>query len=391
VTTNRRSLIVLVLGFTLLGMPGATLGVAWPSMADDLARSLGDLGVLTIVTGSAYAVMSLASGNLSRRFSAGRMLVGAAAAAAVALALYSIADAWWLLIVASVPLGASGGAIDAIGNSFVAVRRGPRSMGAIHAAFGFGSMLAPLAMTGLIAIGAPWRVGFAFLAGAEVILAIGYLTIQTVIRMPMEGRSERPRRIGRIRVLAMSVWVFFIYAGVEGSTGLWAFTLLTEGQGIDDTIAGLAVAAHWGALFASRLLIGIRGDRMPLDATITASVLGIGVGLAMLWWNPAPWVAIAGLVFAGFANGPVFPFEVMLTSRRFGAEFTPWAVGYQLAAATAAIAIVPALIGLVVNARGPLAIAGVLALLSLVMIASVETLRVISTRSARMPTPVSTP
>ena len=196
-TSNRRSLIVLVLGFTLLGMPGATLGVAWPSMADDLARSLGDLGVLTIVTGSAYSVMSLASGNLSRRFSAGRMLVAAAVAAAVALASYSIADAWWLLIVASVPLGASGGVIDAIGNSFVAVRRGPRSMGAIHAAFGFGSMVAPLAMTGLIAIGAPWRVGFAILAGAEVILAIGYLTIAAVIRMPMEGRSERPRRFGR--------------------------------------------------------------------------------------------------------------------------------------------------------------------------------------------------
>jgi fucose permease len=369
-------------GFALLGMPGAALGVAWPSIASDLSRSLGDLGILTIATGTSYAVMSVVSGSLSKRFSAGQMLVVGAAAGAVGLTGFALAESWTALVLAMVPIGVAGGALDALGNAYVAVDRGPRAMGAIHAAFGFGSMIAPLAMTAILAVGISWRVGFGSLAITQVALGIAFMTIAGMIRMPMQGRKERPVRTGGRRLVATSVWVFFIYAGVEGSTGLWAFTLLTEGQGVSATIAGLAVAGHWGALFLSRVVIGIRGDRMPLDLTISVSVIGIVASLALMWWNPATWVSVLGLVAAGFFNGPVFPFEVLLTSVRFGAEFTPWAVGYQLAAATASIAVVPAVIGVAVNASGPLVIGAMLTVLSIVMALSVEFLRRLSGRES---------
>ncbi len=382
VTPRRRSLTILMCGFALLGMPGAALGVAWPSIASDLSRSLGDLGILTLATGTSYAVMSVASGSLSKRFSAGHMLVVGAAAGALGLAVFALAESWTVLVLAMVPLGVAGGALDALGNAYIAVDRGPRAMGAIHAAFGFGSMIAPLAMTAILAVGISWRFGFGSLAIAQIALGIAFMTISWMIRMPMQGRKERPVRTGGRRLVAASVWVFFIYAGVEGSTGLWAFTLLTEGQGVSTTIAGLAVAGHWGALFLSRVAIGVRGDRMPLDLTITVSVVGIVVSLALMWWNPATWVSVLGLVAAGFFNGPVFPLEVLLTSGRFGAEFTPWAVGYQLAAATASIAVVPAVIGVAVNASGPLVIGAMLTLLAIVMALSVEFLRRLSGRES---------
>jgi fucose permease len=149
-------------------------------------------------------------------------------------------------------------------------------------------------------------------------------------------------------------------------------------------VAGVAVAAHWAALFVSRLAIGVLGDRLPANRTVTFSVVGIAAGLWMMWWDPAAWVSIAGLVLAGFANGPVFPFEVLLTARRFGEQFTPWAVGYQLSAATFSIAIVPAVIGVSINARGPLVIAPILAVLAVLMAASVEGLRVMSQRDAAL-------
>jgi fucose permease len=389
VTARTRSIIVLTYGFALLGMPGATLGVAWPSMAAELGRGLGDLGSITIAMGASYGIVSFAIGALTRRFSAGRLLVAAALAAALGLVGVAVSDGWWLVLIAAVPIGFAGGSIDAVGNAYVAVRHGPRAMGAIHAAFGFGSMVAPLFMTLLFAAGLSWRIGFAVLAGLELGLAVAFLTVAGVIRMPMQGSRERPKRLGRRRLLTMSVWVFFIYAGVEGSTGLWAFTLLTEGQGLSASLAGIAVAAHWGALFMSRLAIGVLGDRLPLDRTITASVLAIVVGLGMMWWDPSPAVSILGLVIAGFANGPVFPFEVLLTARRFGADFTPWAVGYQLSAATIAIAIIPAAIGVAVNAGGALVIAPILTVLGFFVALSVEWLRMMAAREGS--TVTSTP
>jgi fucose permease len=375
-----RSLVVLTYGFVMLGMPGSALGVAWPSMARDISRDLGDLGLLTVVMGGSYALVSLVSGSLTKRFPAGMMLVGAAVVAVVGLALFAGADAWMWFVMASVPLGIAGGTIDSVGNAFVAVNRGPKAMGIIHAGFGFGAMIAPLMITGLLAVGVSWRWGFVILAFAELVLALAYWSIASHIRMPMEGRRERPIRLGRKRLLGVSIWVFFIYAGVEGSTGFWAFTFLVEGQGMAGTIAGLAVAAHWGAVFASRLVLGVVGDKFPYNATITASAGVIVMGLGLMWWNPQPWVSVFGLVLAGFASGPVFPLEVLLTSRRFGNEFTPWAVGFQLSAATAAIAILPASVGILVNVFGPLVIGPVLAALAVFMFTSVEILRFLSHR-----------
>lgn len=383
-TAKTRSIIVLIYGFALLGMPSATLGVAWPSMADSLSRGLGDLGMITIAIGVSYGLVSLAIGWITKRFPAGRLLVVATLGATASLVVFAVADGWWWYLVAAIPLGVAGGSIDAVGNAYVAVRHGPRAMGAIHAAFGFGAMLAPLFMTVLFSLGLSWRIGFVVLAGAELVLAGALWWVAGTIRLPMEGLNEAPKRLGRKRLLGTSIWVFFIYAGVEGSTGLWAFTLLTEGQGLSETVAGVAVAAHWAALFVSRLAIGVLGDRLPANRTLTLSVVGIAGGLWLMWWDPVAWVSIAGLIFAGFANGPVFPFEVLLTARRFGEQFTPWAVGYQLSAATFAIAIVPAVIGVLVNARGPLVIAPILAGLAVVMAASVEGLRVMSQRDATL-------
>lgn len=381
-TQRRRPIIVLIVGFALLGMPGAALGVAWPSVADDLGRALGDLGVLTLATGVAYGAMSLVGGTLSKRFPAGKLLAAATFGGAIGLLGYATGDSWWLLVMASVPIGIAGGVLDSLGNSYVALERGPREMGAIHASFGFGSMVAPLAMTTILAAGLSWRVGFGILVIAQIALGVALAVVAPAIRMPMEGRPERPERTGSRLLLGASIWTFFIYAGVEGSIGLWAFTLLTEGQGVGDGAAGVGVAAYWGALFASRLLIGIAGDRVPMNVTIRLSVVGICAGATMMWWDPSAAVAIGGLILAGFSSGPVFPLEVLLTTSRFGAEFTPWAVGYQLAAATFAIAVIPAGIGIVVNQAGPLAIGVSLVVLSVVMAVSVEGLRVLTDRSA---------
>ncbi|NHZ70075.1 MAG: hypothetical protein GWP18_00360 [Proteobacteria bacterium] len=380
--SKQRSLFVLIYGFALLGMPGSALGVAWPSMAEELSRGLGDLGTLTIVIGASYAIVSFAGGTLTKRIPAGTLLVASAMLSVASLGVFAGAHRWQWYVAAAIPLGISGGMLDAIGNGFVAVNRGTRAMGFLHAAFGFGAMIAPLMISALFALGLSWRFGFVALSGANVLLAGALVFVAGFIRMPMQGRSGRPERHGRKRLLGLSVWTFFIYAGVEGSTGFWAFTLLTEGQGVSSTVAGVALAAHWGALFVSRVLIGIAGDRIASDATITASVLGIAGGLALVWWNPVAWVAIAGLVVAGFASGPVFPLEVLLTTGRFGEEFTPWAVGYQLSAAMASIAVIPALIGLLVNIAGPLAIAPMLVILAIVMVVSVEGLRIVAQREA---------
>ena len=366
---------MLIAGFVLLGMPGSALSVVWPDMADDFGRQLGDLGLIVLVVGLAYAGASSSVGRLSTFVSARALLVVAAALGASSLVVFAVSDVWVALILAAVPLGLSGGFIDAVGNGFVAANESAGVMGFIHAAFALGAMAAPLLVALIVFLGGSWRGAFAVLAGAEALLALGFSVAAGPVRLPMEGRRHAPRRAGSTVLLGLSVWVFFVYAAVEGSTGIWAFTLLTEGQGVSSGVASLAISAHWGALFASRLSLGFAGDRVHPNPTIAVSTVGIVAGLALLWWTPSTIVAVAGLIIAGFASGPVFPLEMLLTSSRFGVEYTGHAAGYQLAAATMSIAVSPAVIGWIVNQQGPLAIGAALVTLAIVTAVSVEVLR----------------
>jgi hypothetical protein len=54
------------------------------------------------------------------------------------------------------------------------------------------------------------------------------------------------------------------------------------------------------------------------------------------------------LVVTGLALAPIFPLLMTGTPARLGSDFAPWAVGYQLAAATAGAAAIPGGLGALV-------------------------------------------
>jgi fucose permease len=363
-------------GFVLLGMPMAAMGVAWPSAADDLGRTLADLGFITFVYGAGYTVSTLASGELTRRFSTGPLLVSASLAAAASLAVFALSSTWNPFLVAGFMLGLAGGLLDAGVNAYVAVHRGARSMGVIHTGFGIGSTLGPLLVTFLIAVGWSWRSAFGALAVAELVVAVAFVATVSAIESNERESGRRPSLGNNGLLLALSLAVFFLYAGVAAGTGAWAYSLLTEGRGISIGVAGVAVAAYWGGVTAGRVSLGVFGNRIEPNRVLTMSGIGTVASLVLLWIAPTPWLGIVGLVASGLSHGFVFPLEVLLTPQRFGAAFTPWAVGYEIAAANVGVALVSGTIGLLVGGWGISIVAPALVVLALLLWAAIETLRV---------------
>jgi len=371
--------------FVLLGTPVAAMGVAWPSAADDLGRTLADLGFVTFVYGAGYTVSTLASGELTRRFSTGPLLVSASLAAAASLAVFASSSTWSLFLVAGFMLGLAGGLLDAGVNAYVAVHRGARSMGIIHTGFGVGSTLGPLLVTFLIAVGWSWRSAFGALAVAELVLAGAFVATVSAIEANEREGGRRPSLGNNSLVLGLSLAVFFLYAGVAASTGAWAYSLLTEGRGISTGVAGVAVAAYWGGVTAGRVSLGVFGNRIEPNRVLTMSAIGTVASLAVLWIAPTPWLGIVGLVASGLSHGFVFPLEVLLTPHRFGAAFTPWAVGYEIAAANVGVAVLSGTIGLLVGEWGISVVAPALLGLALLLWAAIEILRVQSASSSVAP------
>lgn len=366
---------VMATSFFLLGMPIAAMGVAWPSAADDLGRTLGELGLVTFAYGAGYTISTLASGELTRRFTTGPLLMVAAVAAASSLAILALTGVWMLFLGATLLLGVAGGLLDSAVNAYVAVHRGARSMGIVHTSFGIGAAIGPLFVTALLATGSSWRIAFASLAAADLLLAVAFAMTVGALDQTSRRSGDRPTVGGKRVVLALSVLVFFLYAGVAMGTGAWGYSLLTEDRGISTAVAGLAVAGYWGAMTVSRVALGTLGDRIDPRRALTASGVGTVVSLLVLWLAPTPWLGVVALVFSGFAHGTVFPLEMLLTARRFGAAYTPWVVGYEIAGANVGVALVSGGIGLLVGWRDVSIVAPTLCVIALLLLVAIEVLR----------------
>ena len=290
---------VMAASFVLLGMPMAAMGVAWPSAAEDLGRTLADLGLITFAYGAGYTVSTLASGELTRRFSTGPLLVAAASAAAASLAVFAISSTWIPFLVAGFMVGLAGGLLDAGVNAYVAVHRGARAMGIIHTGFGIGSTIGPLLVALIISLGWSWRMAFGAFAVAELMLAIAFVATVSAIDSNELESGTRPSVGNNGLVLALSLTVFFLYAGVAAGTGAWSYSLLTEGRGFSTAVAGVAVAAYWGGVTAGRAALGVFGNRVEPNRVLTMSAVGTVASLLLLWIAPTPWLGIVGLVALG--------------------------------------------------------------------------------------------
>ena len=382
-TDRNRVFLVLAFGFVVLGMGLTAFGVTWPSVAKDLDRSLAELGYVTLFFGAGYTASTLVNGKIAAGIGIARLLIFAAVTAAVGLVSLATSATWTTFLIAAFVFGVSGGFIDAATNTYIAIRRGARAMGFIHGAFGVGAMAGPLVVTALFAIGASWRAGFAILAFAEGLYIAGLWLFARHINVreaTLPGATPGPSL--RSAVLMWSLAVFFLYAGIASGAGVWAFTLLTEERGIPKLAGGVAVAAYWGGFTGSRFVLGFVGDRVQPNTVLRWSAAATVAGIGVFWWNPSAGVGLAALVFTGFAHGPVFPLEVLLTPRRFGAALTATVVGFEIAAANVGGAVVPGLVGLFVDKAGLEVIPLILFVNALLLWAAIEMLHLTSLASS---------
>ena len=370
---------VCAFGFVLLGVGTSLFGVAWPSVADDLDRSIGELGYVTLAYGSGYTLSSLVSGRLSARSSVGALLLTAAMTAAMALALLAVSPGWIIFLSAAAIVGAASGQIDSATNAYVAVRHGSRAMGLIHGAFGIGAIIGPLIITVLLYLGLSWRFAFGIMAAGQLIYAAGLWAFARSVAVPTDSDEPHtsPSHL-RSATLAWSIVVFFLYAGVASGFGAWSFTYLTEERGLSDTAGGLVVTAYFVGFTGSRLLLGVAGDRFEPSRLLRWSSAATVAGAAVFWWAPAIWVGVVALVFTGFAHGPIFPMEMTLTAERFGAALAATVVGFEIAAANVGFASVPGLIGLFVDRYGLASIPPALFVAALLVWAAIERLHSVS-------------
>jgi fucose permease len=362
VSRDRRAWLVPLafLAFVSLGLPDGVLGVAWPSLRRSFDRPIDQLGLILLAGTAGYLVTSFTAGALLSRLGVGRLLVASCALVATSAAGWAVTPRWPPIVAGAFVSGLGAGAIDAAVNAFAAARFTPRVITWLHACWGLGAMVGPLAMAAMIASGPGWRGGYLLLAAALLAMAAAFRGTVGLWELPPEraAGAEPPPAAGRLREalreprVRANALLFFVYAGIEASAGQWAYSLLTEARGVAPAAAGAAASAYWGSIFLGRLAFGAAAHHVAPSTLLRLGMAGAPAAALAVWATRGGAGGFAGLFTLGLLLAPIFPLLVAQTPARVGERYAAHAIGFQVSAATLGAGALPALAGLLARHAG---------------------------------------
>ncbi len=351
----QRGTLVLLLayaGFISLGLPDSILGVAWPFMRRDFGLPLDALGLYFLVGTAGYFLSSVNSGRMVRRWGVGRILSYSGLLTALCLMGCAAAPSWLTIVALSFFGGMGAGAIDAGINTYAAIRFSPRHVNWLHACWGVGAATGPAIMTSVIGLGASWRWGYISVMSILLVLTAGFFATTRFWVLTESTDEKTTAHVSRRKTLTlssawMSIGLFFIYCGVEASTGQWAYSLLVESRRVSPVTAGFWISLYWGALTAGRFVIGAIANRIAPMKLLRLCMTGTILGTGLLSFRHHAGLAAFALALTGFSLAPIYPSLIALTPRRFDRTHVANVVGFQVAGAGLGIAVVPLLVGVV--------------------------------------------
>jgi fucose permease len=339
-------------GFFLLGMPDGMLGVVWPSMRSGLHLPIDALGALLLGATGGYLVSAGASGTVLRRLHLGPLLVAATGAQALASASVGAGFSLVSLLASCVCLGACAGVIDSALSAAVSLWSRHRLMNLLHAAYGVGAALAPLAVTAAIVLSS-WRLAYFALGFFQLLLALWWWRRRPLeaIRAAREIADSEPPRAGRRRAFWLGLLAFFFASGVEFTAASWTASYLEGRWLVHGSEIGLGVFCYWATLAGSRAVAAahrrLRPERLALASTVVVIASSV-----VIWTAPQVAAALSGFALLGFGLGPLLPSLTSLTPQRVGHERAPGAIGWQLCAASLGASGCSAYAGLVLQREG---------------------------------------
>lgn len=357
VSSSRAALLLLpiiYLGYISLGLPDGTLGVAWPQMYRTLNLPIGLAGVLGIVGLLLSALSGFSSGRVIARFKTGPVVFISCLLTASALLIISNAQSFAWLLLAVLPLGLGAGAVDAGLNGYVARHYSGRHMNWLHACWGIGATCGPLVMAHAVGTGGGWRAGFFWLASAQLALAALFLASlrlwnavpeRTIAMSAEHHQGPLPTAAANSPAGWLSAVIFALYVAVEGTTGLWAGSILAVGRGFALETAGVCVSAFYGSITLGRILVGFIVERFGNRRLIAVGCAMAAAGGILFAFAATPALAAAALVLMGLGFAPVYPCLMHEVPRRFAPDAVQTVIGRQSGAANIGGALLPAVAG----------------------------------------------
>ncbi|MFP3578964.1 MFS transporter [Arthrobacter sp. SIMBA_036] len=313
---ERRTVLLLSLGFGLVGLDRWIISPLFPSMMKDMGLNYQDLGNIIGALGLAWGVSALIIGGLSDKLGRKKVLVGSIILFSLCSLLTGLASGLFSLILVRVIMGITEGAfgptaVAATAESSRPKRRG-LNMGIQQSTFAlFGIGLGPIIATQLLQVVPSWHWVFGIMLIPGLVLA--YFIFKT-IREPRDlptfesavatTSAEKARWVDvfryrnvRLAMLALcgAMTCIFVLSAMVPS-------YLTDFRGIEMTSMGIITSGIGLGAFAGQLAIPALSDRFGRKPVVIAALL-LAAALLLVFIFQGPFMPVLFLLLFFIAFG----------------------------------------------------------------------------------------
>lgn len=341
--------------FILIGANDGAVGILLPSVIAHYGIDKATAGLLFAASTLGYLIAAFTSGLLLEWLGRRNMLALGTGGMMLGAAIFSTMPPFGVLFPVLFCIGFGVAILDAGLNAYIAGL--PSSTGLLnylHAFYGIGALIGPLVASTILALALGWNTTYLVWVAAGGVVLLGFLLLfQHDGRAPVaQVGAKQAQGEGNILFVTLRmglVWLaalfLLIYVGAEVSLGTWSYSLLTEDRNAAALISGWTVSGYWMGLTVGRIVLGRIAERAGAARLIQWCLVGVAVGVALVWVAPTVALAAVGLWVTGFSLGPIFPSTIAVISERVAGRLQQSAIGFAASLGSLGAAFFPWLAG----------------------------------------------
>ena len=354
-------LIVIYLIFISLGLPDSFIGSCWPTISEYFKISRDFQGIFSLIVSFFTIASSFLTIKLTKYLKNYGVIAISIGLTISGLIIIGFSDNYYLLLLAAIPLGFGGGAIDSILNSYVSLHYKAIHLNFLHAFWGIGAFISPLIIGSFIVDPRGFKdAAFVLSIIQTTILIITLSTLVLWVKVDkiynIDSRNttnseNNKENIGffntfKLRGVIFACITFFSYIAIESLAYSWFTSLCVFGMNIDNDIASKYLSLFYIAISLGRVISGLLSIKNLIR--IGEGILLIGIILLTFKFNFV-FMPIA-LFIIGLGCGPIYPSIVHSTVDKFTSKYSSAVMSIQIGFAYMANISVAPLFGILGNA-----------------------------------------
>ena len=358
-------LIVIYLIFISLGLPDSFIGSCWPTISEYFKISRDFQGIFSLIVSFFTIASSFLTIKLTKYLKNYGVITISIGLTISGLIIIGFSDNYYLLLLAAIPLGFGGGAIDSILNSYVSLHYKAIHLNFLHAFWGIGAFISPLIIGSFIVDPRGFKdAAFVLSIIQTTILIITLSTLVLWVKVDkiynIDSRNttnseNNKENIGffntfKLRGVIFACITFFSYIAIESLAYSWFTSLCVFGMNIDNDIASKYLSLFYIAISLGRVISGLLSIKIKDKNLIRIGegILLIGIILLTFKFNFV-FMPIA-LFIIGLGCGPIYPSIVHSTVDKFTSKYSSAVMSIQIGFAYMANISVAPLFGILGNA-----------------------------------------